>query len=133
MKKERIIKIDGQPVPVTEEVYRAFKRPAWMERKRRQTRKKMERSLECFGDDGLDISTSQMPVEKLVEDKLLLDILRAALDELTADERGLVQSLYYKGMSEREIAQAAKLSQSTIHYHKTRLLAKLNKMIEKKR
>ena len=35
MNKDYYILIDGEKVPVSEEVYRAFKRPAWTERKRR--------------------------------------------------------------------------------------------------
>ncbi|WP_218061350.1 hypothetical protein [Paenibacillus polymyxa] len=28
--------IDGQQIPTSEEVYRAYKRPAWVERKRKE-------------------------------------------------------------------------------------------------
>ena len=38
MDKEFFIVIDGEKVPISEEVYRAFKRPLWTERKRRQVR-----------------------------------------------------------------------------------------------
>jgi hypothetical protein len=44
--KQRFITIDGVDVTVTEEVYRAYKRPAWAERKRRQVRRKKERKKE---------------------------------------------------------------------------------------
>ena len=81
--KEYFIVIDGEKVPVSEEVYRAFKRPAWTERKRRQVRADRERSLDVFMDNGLDIPSQDALVDEIVEDKLMLDMLFAALTELT--------------------------------------------------
>ena len=34
--QQRYIEIEGQQIPVTEEVYRAYKRPAWAEHKRQE-------------------------------------------------------------------------------------------------
>jgi len=39
-KKERYIKINGKEIPVTEEVYRAYKQPAWAEHKRKEREKR---------------------------------------------------------------------------------------------
>ena len=44
--KERFIEIDGEQIPVTEEVYFAFKRPAWRERKRK------ERERRCLDENS---------------------------------------------------------------------------------
>ncbi|GHU94977.1 hypothetical protein FACS1894208_06970 [Clostridia bacterium] len=87
---ERHIVIDGENIPVTEEVYRAYKRPAWAERKRRKVRAEHERSLALFAN----MPSAQKLVDEIVEDKLLLDTLMAALSELTADERKLIDALY---------------------------------------
>lgn len=38
MSKDRFIKINGKEIPVSEDVYFAYKRPAWAERKRREVR-----------------------------------------------------------------------------------------------
>ena len=47
MSNQRFIEIDGEQVAVTEEVYRAYKRPLWVERKRK------ERESRCrLWDDG---------------------------------------------------------------------------------
>jgi len=49
------IEIDGQQIPVTEEAYRAYKRPLWAERKRQQRAHEREAdlSVEKFLNDGL--------------------------------------------------------------------------------
>lgn len=122
MEKEFLIIIDGEKVPVTEEVYRAFKRPAWAERKRRKVRADHERSLEAFMDEGQDISSGDPLVDEIVEDKLMLDMLFAALAELTDDERGLIEALFYQERSEREAAQDLGVPQTTLNYRKKKIL-----------
>ena len=126
---ERFIDIDGEPVPVTEEVYRAYKRPAWSERKRRETRKKKERSLDKFKDSGFDIPDDTLP-EEIVEDALLLDLLMAALDELTAEERGLIDALYYEDTTIREYAAISGKSKSAVQRTKDRVIEKLQTFFE---
>ena len=132
MKKEYYITIDGKDVPVTEEVYHAFKRPAWTERKRRETRSENERSLEAFTDDGFDIPSEQALVDELVEDKLLLDMLFNALRELTDDERDLVNALFYEEKSERELSKDTGVPHPTIHSRKVSVLQKLKRLLEEK-
>ena len=44
--QQRYIEIEGQQIPVTEEVYRAYKRPAWAEHKRQ------ERAKRCRDENG---------------------------------------------------------------------------------
>lgn len=131
MDKEFFIVIDGEKVPVTEEVYRAFKRPAWVERKRRPVRADRERSLEVFMDEGFDIPSGDPLVDEIVEDKLMLDMLFAALAELTDDERGLINALFYAEKSERELSQETGVPHPTIHSRKVSLLQKLKRLLEK--
>lgn len=49
---QRTIEIDGQQIPVSEEVYRAYKRPAWTEHKRKEREKRCrdENGNRCTGD-----------------------------------------------------------------------------------
>lgn len=49
---QRYIPIDKQQIPVTEEVYRAYKRPVWAERKRKEREKRClgEKCNRCTGD-----------------------------------------------------------------------------------
>ena len=129
MEKAHYILIDGEKVPVTEEVYHAFKRPAWKERKRRQMRSEKERSLEAFMDEGFDIPSEQALVDEIVEDKLLLDVLLSALAELTDEERSLIDALFYQDKSEREVARELGIAQTTLNYQKTRILKWLKKKL----
>ena len=129
MAKDRYIIIGSEKVPVSEEIYHAFKRPAWAERKRRAVRADKVRSLEAFMDDGLEIPDEQALVAEIVEDKLLLDMLFEALAELTEDERSLIDVLYYADKSEREIAAETGRSKTSVHKQKNRILDKLKKLL----
>lgn len=129
MAKDRYIIIGGEKVLVSEEVYRAFKRPAWAERKRRAVRAERERSLEAFMDAGLELPDNRALVAEIVEDKLLLDMLFEALAELTEDERGLIDALFYADKSEREIAAETGRSKTSVHKQKARILDKLKKLL----
>lgn len=130
MEKEFFIVIDGEKVLVSEEVYRAFKRPAWAERKRRAVRADYERSPDAYLDDGLDIAADGALVDEIVEDKLMLDMLFAALAELTDDERDLIDALFFDEKSERDVAQEIGLSSIAVHKRKHKILDKLRKFLE---
>lgn len=131
MSKERFIRINGKEISVSEEVYYAFKRPAWAERKRREVRAEKERSLEVFMDDGFDIPSEQALVDEIVADKLLLDELYAALAELTDDERSLVDAIYFKEKSERALSEETGVPRKTLSYRRDKLLDKLRRLLEK--
>ncbi|GHU90090.1 hypothetical protein FACS1894202_09330 [Clostridia bacterium] len=124
---ERHIKINGENVSVTEEVYRAYKRPAWAERKRRKVRAERERSLDLF----VNMPSKQKLVEEIVEDKLLLDTLMAALSELTADERELIDALYYSDASMREYARAKSTNHTNVVRRHSRIIKKLQDILRK--
>ena len=129
MDKEYFIELNGRQIPVSKEVYYAFKRPAWRERKRRQVRAEKELSLEVFADAGFEIPSGQALVDEIVEDKLLLDMLSKALSELTEDERFLINELFFNDKSEREIACEIGVSQPAIHKRRNRILVKLKKLM----
>lgn len=117
---------------VTEEVYRAYKRPAWSERKRREREREKGTtplSLEAFANMGVDIPDDAL-VDDIVADKLLLDMLMSALDKLTAEECGLINALYYEEKSERKISRESGVPRKTLAYHKNKILEKLKKVIE---
>jgi RNA polymerase sigma factor (sigma-70 family) len=132
MDKEYFIELNGRQIPVSKEVYYAFKRPAWRERKRRQVREEKELSLEAFADAGFEIPSRQALVDEIVEDKLLLDMLSKALSELTDEERFLIDELFYQEKPERMVAKETGVSQNTVNYHKNRILEKLRRLLEKK-
>jgi DNA-directed RNA polymerase specialized sigma24 family protein len=153
--QQRYIEIDGQQIPVTEEVYRAYKRPAWAEHKR------MERKKRCVISDGRGgskrctddcskcdkqrtgsvLSLDKFAQEKgfepadtvdiaeLIADKLLYEELDRVLEELDPDNRRIME-LFSIGMSEREIAADIGLSQKAINKRKTMLFAQLRERLK---
>jgi len=140
---QRYIEIDGQQIPVTEEVYRAYKRPAWAEHKRKDREKrcrdengnrcnrdcsKCEKqrtgsvlSLDKFTEGGFDVADT-VDIAELVADKLLLE-------ELDPDNRRIIE-LFSIGKSEREIASDIGLSQKAINKRKIKMFAQLRERLK---
>lgn len=129
MEKAYYILIDGQEIPVSEEVYRAYKQPVWRESKRIKVRAEHEYSYEAMLDEGMEIADSQKLVEEIIEDQILLDMLYTALDQLTGDERDLIEALFQCGQTEREAADALDISHQAVHKKKIRILEKLRKLL----
>jgi len=144
--EQRYIEIDGQQVPVTEEVYRAYKRPLWAEHKRKERAKRCrvengfrctkdcktcsklrdggDLSLEKFTEDGFEVADS-VDIAELVADKLLLEQLVAALDDLEPDERSLIDALFCNDRTERDYATDVGISHQAIGKRKRKVIDKL--------
>lgn len=146
--------IEDQVIEVTEEVYRAYKRPAWAEHKRQEREKRclisngkggtkrcMEDcstcqeqrtgstlSLDKFSDDGFDVP-DLVNIDELVEDKLLLEELFAALDELDPQNRRIAE-LFSIGKTEREIAEYIGCAQKTVNNRKLKLFSQLREALK---
>jgi DNA-directed RNA polymerase specialized sigma24 family protein len=155
MENQRYITINEQQIPVTEESYRAYKRPAWAERKRKEREKRCVISngkggtKRCTGDcskcnkqrtgsvlslDSLVEESGFEPADtvdiaELVADKLLIEQLYLALDKLNPDNRKIME-LFSIGKSEREIAVDIGLSQKAINKRKTKLFAQLRERLK---
>lgn len=146
--------IEDQVVEVTEEVYRAYKQPLWAEKKRQEREKRciisngkggtkrcMEDCSKCdkqrtgsilsfdkFSADGFDVPDS-VNIDELVEDKLLLEDLFAALDELDPENRRIAE-LYSLGIPEREIAECIGCAQKTVNNRKIKIFAHLREVLK---
>lgn len=151
---QRYIPVDDQQIPVTEEVYRADKRPVWAERKRREREKRCvvsngrgrtkrctadcsqcdkQRtgsvlSLDKFLEDGFEVA-DPVDIAELVADKLLYEELYAALEELDPEDRRIME-LFSFDKSEREIAADIGRCQKTINNKKPKLFAQLRKRLQ---
>ena len=148
--KEYYIEINGQEIPVSEEVYRAYKRPVWTEHKRKERSKRCigENGINCTGDcskcdkqrigsilsldafeeDGFEPSDPSPEPAEIVAGKLLLEELFKALDELDPDSRRICE-LIAQGATEREIAAVLGIRQSTLNYRKHQLLTRLRERL----
>ena len=144
------ITIDNQKIPVTEEVYRAYKRPMWAEHKRREREKRCigENGARCTGDcsqctqqrigsvlsldwleeNGYGVADTT-DLETACIDSLLLKELLTALEEMTPDNR-LIMRLFAEGRSERDIATVVGLSQKGVNRRKAKLLEQLRERLK---
>ena len=132
MSKQYHIKLNGEFIPVSEEVYRTYKQPQWREKKRANVRRKREVSLDAMLENGdaIQFDLGQAFIDELVADMLLLDELFEALAELDVEERALIDELFFKGKSERQIAESVNISHQAIHKKKKRILAKLKNFLD---
>ena len=144
------ITIDNQKVPVTEEIYRAYMRPAWAEHKRREREKRCigAKGVRCAGncaecpkqktgsvlsldwlqESGYEYADSS-DVESAYLDSVLLKELLAALEEMTPDNQ-MIMKMFSQGHSERDIAAVVGLSQKGVNLRKAKLLAQLRERLK---
>lgn len=136
---ERFIEIDGQKVPVTEEVYQEYKRPVWRERKRSQRMEEKNTgeaidqttivgakplSIEQMLEEGVDIPYYGPTVEQIVMLKMLMEELHRALEQLTQVDRTIME-MVGSGATEREICRITGLPKTTVRRRKDSLIRKL--------
>ena len=133
--KQYYIKIKGKKIPVTEEVYRAYMRPVWREQKRMKIYAEIEISYDCMVENGAEPEdTTQEDIDKIVVDKLFSELisekLHEALDEFDDGEKFLIEQIYFKNKSERDIEAETGIAQTTINYQKNKILKKLYKKLK---
>lgn len=135
-KKEYLIKVQGQLVPVTEEVYLTYYR---MKRRELHLEEKDAKhgvfhysaldTDETNGEDAIpDLSSPR--VEDVVTDKLIAEKLHQCLAQLAKEEQELIFTLFFQNKSEHELAAETGIPRMTIHNRKKRILARLKKLME---
>jgi len=130
--KQYHIKLNGKLISVSEEVYRAYKRPQWREKKQKIIRRQHEQSIEHIreNDSINQANLAQCGLDEIIIENLLLDDLHEAISSLNDDERVLIYALFYNDKSERDVAKEIGVSQNTVNYHKKRVIEKLRKILE---
>ena len=146
---QRHIYIEGQKVPVSEEVYQAYMRPVWAEQKRRERAKRCRiNGVRCTGDcrqcpyqrTGTTVSLEKLDevnhapvdlsadVQEIVEGRMLLEALFQQLEELDPDGQ-LLCRLLLDGESERQIAGRLGISQVAVNKRKQRVFSILREAL----
>ena len=130
----KFIPIDNRMYEATPEQFREWKR----EQNRRAYIKRhapayIEVSYDAhMREDGMpaceSIARELEDVAETAATKVMLESLQAALMQLTAEDRQLVHAIYFEGMTEREYAKQAGISQPAIHKRLTKVLAKTKKI-----
>ena len=84
-------------------------------------------SAKCqFADDAEGVEDAVIKKDDLCR-------LRAALDQLSEEERALIHALFFDECSERELEEMMGIHRMTIHNRKIRILQKLKKMLKKEK
>lgn len=137
-----LIFIDGEPVEVNEEVYKAYssmaRREVYQEKLLADT---SPISLEKLAEKNVPIdlyftehapSVEDLLIEKEDEEEcaVLINKLAAALSSLAEHERVLVQTLFFDGISAREYGRRCGVSDMAIRKKRDRILKKLKGLLE---
>lgn len=150
--KDCFIPVNGKRIPVSREVYEEYYRPIWRTHYHATRHGQCGCSdwRNCKGDCGLcryrtagdtlsldkeaednsDVySDPTEDVEDILFDRILLDELLRALDELDPESRAICE-LIGLGRSERDIAAEFNVRQSTLNYRKKKLMNKLRNRLK---
>lgn len=90
-----------------------------------------EDSYERLLELSVSFAVDQPSTEDIAIQNILLEQLEYALHLLAPDEMDLIEQLYFREYSEREVAENYEVSQNTIHRRKHQILRKLKREIEK--
>ena len=157
--KQYFIPVNGELIPVTEEVYKEYYRPIWRTHyhaskhgqcgctdwrrcegdcglcRYRIAGDSLSLDAEYEGEEGskltlLDTIEDSAPnIVDIMADKLMLQELFKVLEELDPDSRHICE-LICQGKTEREIAAEFGVRQSTLNYRKNKLMDKLRKRLQ---
>ncbi|MGJ0987152.1 RNA polymerase sigma factor [Thomasclavelia ramosa] len=134
MPKEYYLYVNGQKVRVSEQIYKVYWREKEHEKYLEQVDKKNHllffSSLDHDGHFVDNIVDDSVDVEKIVETKIMIEAVRNAISKLNAEERDIIERLYFDDETLSSIASEKKVSYQAIQWRKTNILKKLKKFLE---
>ena len=139
-RKQRYLYIDGQAVPVSEQVYRVYQHyerkeeyfsyDLKVEKFQKETASFLpsrEDSYERLLEQDKQFAASAQPVEEQAVSSVWLEGLLECLSE---DERIILHKLYFEDKSERIVSMELGISKTALHQRKVKLLRKLKKFLK---
>jgi len=142
--KKYTVVCNGTTVEVTKEVYNAYNSELRYEDRHRRTKtvSRIEIDLEKekitfvpSREDSLDrlmeLGFEQEDTSFSIEAIDTAVMVEQALDQLTFEERYIIEALFYNGKTERDLAEEFGISQKKVHICKIRILEKMNKILRK--
>ena len=135
-KKEYYLYVKGKAVKVSEEVYKAY----WKitEHEKYLQKKDWKYGVTPFStldNDGHfvdNIIDERVDLEKNVEVKMQIEELNKALNQLTKEERELIEAIFFREESLKSIGEKEKVTDQAIGKRRDRILEKLRKILEDK-
>ena len=145
---KKYIAMDGKLIEVTQEVYEAYYRGLRKEKYYMhdlkvgrskvdpQTGEKIllpsrEDSFERLLEVTQQFEDGYTNVEGEVLHKMEVEMLHKALEQLKQEEKELIWSLYFEGISEVELSKRTGVGRTTLQYRKYQILKKLKNILEK--
>ena len=134
MPKEYYLYVNGQKVKVSEQIYKVY----WREREHEKYLEQVDRknhllffsSLDHDGHFADSIIDESVDVEKIVETQMMIEAVRNAISRLNAEERDIVERLYFNDETLSSIARGKKVSYQAIQWRKNSILKKLRVLLE---
>ena len=137
----RYIEINGEKIPVSQEIYSEYMRPEWREAKYTAINKRSEilideenekisvrklrhLSYEKLLEDGVEFKDESTPFEITYENK---EIIKEALKILTKKEYELIVHLFYIGQTQTQYAGIMGISQAAVSSMYKNAIRKLRK------
>ncbi len=134
MPKEYYLYVNGQRVKVSEQIYKVYWREKEHEKYLEQVDKKNHllffSSLDHDGHFVDNIIDENVDVEKIVETQMMIEAVRNAISRLNAEERDIIERLYFNDETLSSVATEKKVSYQAIQWRKNNILKKLKKLLE---
>ena len=133
-KLKRFLPLHGMLMEVDEEFYEDFYRQknrdeylTWRTKNKDVSYQDYD-TEDCSGEDMLVDPDEDIVTQ--VTDKLMAEHVRYVVSLLPSDERELIEALFFKGYSERQLSRISGVPQRTICYRKNVILQKLKKILK---
>ncbi|MDL2248456.1 RNA polymerase subunit sigma-70 [Tyzzerella sp. OttesenSCG-928-J15] len=128
-----VIIIDGAEIEIAEDVYKAYSQADRRERYISECEAGLLLSLERMDEDGFQLGYLLERQAESAEDTVLRGMeqsrLMAALEQLTSEERALVDALFFRNISAREYAKECGVYHRAVAYRRDKILEKLRKLM----
>lgn len=136
MAEKYTVRVQGSLVEVTEEVYRAYygieRHLLTLDEKDARNGKTLYSDLdtdETLGEEMLP-DADAVSVEDAAIAHIFRKRLRGVLALLPSSERKLIDDIYFRNLSERQVSEETGVHYMTVHNRKVRVLKKLAKLMK---
>lgn len=127
--------VQKKRIAVSEEVYMAYYHCRDREKYLDELAETNNISFEACHEKGIQVEYLLVSAAESIEDRIIMKEMIAkmfrCLTLLDENERRLINELFFKGKSERQLSAETGIPQKTINDRKRKVLLKLKKIIEK--
>lgn len=134
-KRKFYLPVEGKLISVTEEVYKGFykmrRREKYLEERDIAKGLLNFESFDTHNRNFIDyVADETINIEKIVEAGFLIKELHRALNSLTAQEKELIEKIFFQGEMIKDIAREEDVSHVAIQKRRNRILKKLKEILK---